>query len=167
MSAQSPEEYSASVATTLAISVEQLRRRTPRAVDLLNLCAFLAPEPIPRSVLTEHRAALPATLGRAVGSSRELNRMIGALRGYNLAEVTGGDLVLHRSVQAAARDSLTPAGRRRWTKAAVSLMRVAFPYCGERSFDLGTFGRAAFACNGSSRSCSANRSGRQIGKAAT
>ena len=64
MSKRSPEVASASVATTWAISVDQLRREEPRAVDLLNLCAFLAPEPIPRSLLAEHHDALPPNSGQ-------------------------------------------------------------------------------------------------------
>src|SRR5262245_20084915 len=107
MTARPPEDYPASVATTLAISLEQLRREDTRVVDLLNLCAFLAPEPIPRSLLADHHEALPPTLDKAVGKPLRLIRLIGTLRRYNLVEVTGTDLVLHRSVQAATRDQLT------------------------------------------------------------
>jgi tetratricopeptide (TPR) repeat protein len=128
MSVRSPDGASASVATTWAISVDQLRREEPRAVDLLNLCAFLAPEPIPRSLLAEHHEALPPTLGRAIGSPLRLSRRIGALRRYRLVDVAGKDLIVHRSVQAATRDQLTGSKRRRWVEAAVALMRAAFPF---------------------------------------
>jgi hypothetical protein len=115
MTARSPEDSFASVATTWAISVDRLRREEPRAVDLLNLCAFLAPEPIPRSLLVEHHEALPATLRKEVGNPRRLNRLIGALRRYSLVEVAGKDLIVHRSVQAATREPGAAAGSRpRW-----------------------------------------------------
>ena len=94
----------------LGDGVDRLRTEEPRAVDLLSLCAFLAPEAIPRRLLTEHHAALPAELGKAVADPLRLNRLVGALRRYSLVEVTGEALSFHRLVQAAARDALEPAG---------------------------------------------------------
>ena len=109
MSVRSQQDAPSTVATTWAISVDRLRREEPRAVDLLNLCAFLAPEPIPRSLLADHHEALPPRLGKAVGNPLRLNRLIAALRRYSLLEVAGKDLIVHRSVQAATREQLTGA----------------------------------------------------------
>ncbi len=106
-----PAGYPATVGTTWAMAVDRLRTEEPRAVDLLNLCAFLAPEAIPRRLLTEHHAALPLDLGEAVADPLRLNRLLGALRRYSLVEVTGEALSFHRLVQAAARDALTPQDR--------------------------------------------------------
>ena len=58
-----PAGYPATVGTTWTMAVDRLRTEEPRAVDLLHLCAFLAPEAIPRRLLTEHHAALPPELG--------------------------------------------------------------------------------------------------------
>ena len=101
------------------MAVDRLRAEEPRAVDLLNLCAFLAPEAIPRRLLTEHHGALPPELGDAVADPLRLNRLIGALRRYSLVEVTTEALSFHRLVQAAARDALDRSdravgSRRRW-----------------------------------------------------
>ena len=101
-----PVGYPATVGTTWTMAVDRLRTEEPRAVDLLSLCAFLAPEAIPRRLLTEHHAALPPELGDALADPLRLNRLLGALRRYSLVEVTGEALSFHRLVQAAARDAL-------------------------------------------------------------
>ena len=123
-----PAGYPATVGTTWALTVDRLRSEEPRAVDLLNLCAFLAPEAIPRRLLTEHHAALPPELSASIADPLRLNRLLGALRRYSLADVTTETLSLHRLVQAAARDALAPEDLRRWVEAAVALMRAGFPY---------------------------------------
>ena len=123
---EAPEDYPATVGTTMA--VDRLRATEPLALDLLSLCAFLAPEAIPRRLLAEHHAALPDELGAALAEPLRLNRLIAALRRYSLVEVTGEALSFHRLVQAAARDALAPEEHRRWVEAAVALMLAAFPY---------------------------------------
>jgi tetratricopeptide (TPR) repeat protein len=121
-----PAGYPATVGTTMA--TDRLRAHEPLAVDLLSLCAFLAPEGIPRRLLTEHHSALPEELGAAVVEPLRLNRLVAALRRYSLVEVTGEALSFHRLVQAAARDALEHDDRRSWVTAAVALMCAGFPY---------------------------------------
>ena len=118
------------------MATDRLRAKEPLAVDLLSLCAFLAPEAIPRRLLADHHEALPEELGAAVAEPLRLNRLVAALRRYSLVEVTGEALSFHRLsggardrlVQAAARDALAADETRRWVEAAVALMRAAFPY---------------------------------------
>jgi tetratricopeptide (TPR) repeat protein len=121
-----PEGYPATVGTTMA--ADRLRSTEPLALDLLSLCAFLAPEAIPRRLLSEHHAALPAELGDAAADPLRLNRLVGLLRRYSLVDVTGEGLTFHRLVQAATRDALTDHAMRRWLTAAVALMNAGFPY---------------------------------------
>jgi tetratricopeptide (TPR) repeat protein len=121
-----PAEYSATVGTTMA--TDRLRANEPLAVDLLNLCAFLAPEAIPRRLFAEHHEILPEELGAAVAEPLRLNRLIAPLRRYSLIEVTGEALSFHRLIQAAARDHLASDETRRWVEAAVALMVAGFPH---------------------------------------
>jgi tetratricopeptide (TPR) repeat protein len=121
-----PDGYPATVGTTMA--TDRLRAEEPLAADLLSLCAFLAPEAIPRGLFTEHHSALPEELGAAVAEPLRLNRLVAALRRYSLVEATGDGLSFHRLVQAAARDALSPEARRRWVEAAVALMVAGFPH---------------------------------------
>jgi hypothetical protein len=68
-----PADYRAKVGTTIA--TDRVRDDEPLAVDLLSLCAFLAPEAIPRRLLAEHHAALPEELGAAAAEPLRLNRL--------------------------------------------------------------------------------------------
>ncbi|HEX6353671.1 FxSxx-COOH system tetratricopeptide repeat protein [Actinophytocola sp.] len=88
------------VATLWQMSLRQL---PPASVELLELCALLAPEPIPLGLFeTLPAAADPLTWDTTVG----------ALAGLGLARRTDAHLVVHRLVQAAVRAAM-PQGSHR------------------------------------------------------
>ena len=91
----------------------RLKKEEPAAVDLLYLCAFLAPEKIPQSLLAERRDTLPPSLRDAVADSLRWGDIVAALRSYSLAVVADESLTFHRLVQAATRDGLTAEQRDR------------------------------------------------------
>ena len=103
------------------------RRTRPAAVALLRLCAFLAADDIPISVLLEGARALPRELRRAAGDEVRIDRAVGALQHYALNDRQGDSLHVHRLVQAAVRDSLPGDVSERWLIAAVDLLGGAFP----------------------------------------
>jgi len=51
------------VATVWSLSLERVQEEAPAAEALLHLCAFLAPDEIPRALPREHAALLPEELG--------------------------------------------------------------------------------------------------------
>ena len=57
-----PSNHPHTIATIWSASLKLLRQRTPVAEDLLLLCAFLAPDDIPRSMLLSHPQTLSAIL---------------------------------------------------------------------------------------------------------
>jgi TIR domain/NB-ARC domain len=69
------------VAATWQVALDQARA-TPGAQELLSLCAFLAPDDIPRSLLREHAEVLPELLSGVVGQPLPLNEAIRALGRY-------------------------------------------------------------------------------------
>ena len=97
----SSQDYPDTVATTWEISFQRL---PSEAAVLLNLCAFLAPDDIPRNLLTEGAEHLPDPLAATVMDPLAWGEAVAALRRYSLAEVGGETLSLHRLVQAVARD---------------------------------------------------------------
>ena len=123
--APSPD-YPASYATTWRISIDAAAAACPAARPLLELLAFLAPDPLPIEVLGADPAALPEGLR----SEHARDDAVAALRRYSLIAAEAGELTVHRLVQAvdprwarrsdaaevdrggrAARDSLaTPSG---------------------------------------------------------
>jgi hypothetical protein len=113
------------VATVWSLALEQVRKEAPAAEALLQLCAFLAPDDIPRSLPREHAALLPAELGHLDRDLIAYNKTLGALGRYSMATLTPTALALHRLVQAVIRARLKDQ-EGQWAEAAVELIDAAF-----------------------------------------
>ena len=120
--APSPD-YPASYATTWRISIDAAAAACPAARPLLELLAFLAPDPLPLDVLGAEPAALPDGLR----SEHARDDAVAALRRYSLIAAEAGELTVHRLVQAVTRDGLDEAARRRWAETSVQLVNHALP----------------------------------------
>ena len=94
-----------SIATIWSVSLDQLRAITPAAVQLLTLCGWLAPEPVPLSLFSNHAALLPAPLSATADDSIAFVDAIAALADYSLARRTGNDILVHRLVQDVIRQN--------------------------------------------------------------
>lgn len=121
-----PEDYPEPVAGTWRLSFERVESELPVAVSLLRLCAFLAPDDIPVSVLRRGAGVLPSPLNDALADEIELDRTIAALARYSFVTRRGDALSVHRLVQAVIRDSVGP-DRQVWLAAAVRLLRAVMP----------------------------------------
>jgi tetratricopeptide (TPR) repeat protein len=122
-----PAHYQATVATTWALSIAQVRREAPGAAELLSLLAFLSPEAVPRSLPGDHPGQLPKELRRVAGDRRAYEQAMAALGRFSLVAVTEDILTVHRLVQAVVRQSLDTRTARRWAGATVRLLWAAFP----------------------------------------
>jgi tetratricopeptide (TPR) repeat protein len=127
--AQRPEsgEYPLAVAATWEAAFEAAREREPAAAELMNLCAFLAPDAIPLDLIRAGAAHLPEALATAAASPLRLDQAVAALRRYSLVEAADGALSFHRLVQAVARDRMGDAERRRWAGIAVNVVEAGLP----------------------------------------
>ena len=123
-----PDSYPDTVATTWDLSFQKAREEVPASADLLNLCAFLAPDDIPKSLLSEGVEHLPERLASAVKDEMALNDAVAAMKRYSLMTVADDSLSVHRLVQAVARDRLSDEERKRWAEVAVWLVNDTFPY---------------------------------------
>ncbi|MCX4703735.1 FxSxx-COOH system tetratricopeptide repeat protein [Streptomyces sp. NBC_01373] len=112
-----PEAEEVVVASLWSLSVERLNTDQPQAVRLLELCALLAPEPIPLDLFT----GSPETLNGAAADALVWDTTVGALAGLGLARRENASLVLHRLVQAAIRAPMPDEVR---TDARVQLCRA-------------------------------------------
>jgi tetratricopeptide (TPR) repeat protein len=126
--AQAPVGYEATVATTWEISFAEVEKGSEAAGQLMNLCAFLAPDDIGREMLQSGSEILPEPLAAAVSDDLQWNDAVGVLRKYSLIEVQDGAISVHRLVQAVARDRLDQEERKKWAEAAVKVVDTAFPY---------------------------------------
>lgn len=115
------------VATVWSLSLERVEQEAPAAEALLDLCAFLAPEDIPRNLLGEHPQVLPEKLRELARDVLAYNHVLGVLSGYSLATVSPTALGLHRLVQAVIRGRLTEDKQSYWTEIGINLLRGSFP----------------------------------------
>jgi tetratricopeptide (TPR) repeat protein/transcriptional regulator with XRE-family HTH domain len=98
-----PTDHPETVATVWSVSFDRLRVSTPAAVQLLELCAWLAPEPIPLDLFTGHPDLLPQPLATTAADPVAFNEAVGALVDYSLIRRVGGMIVVHRLVQDVTR----------------------------------------------------------------
>ena len=122
-----PTTTQQTVATTWQVALDRIRSEVPVAQDLLSLCAFLAPDGIPRTLLREHAGALPETLRGTVRHPLAYNEVVSVIHRYSLMTVTPDSLTVHRLVQNVVRSSLGTDARRLWATAALRLIDAAFP----------------------------------------
>ena len=123
-----PLDYPDSVATTWSLAMEQVSKESLEAADLLNLCAFLAPDEISLEMLSEGAEHLPEPLAATATDRLAMNRAIKVLRRYSLINADGELLSVHRLVQAVVRDRLSEDNEKRWAETAVALLSAAFPF---------------------------------------
>jgi tetratricopeptide (TPR) repeat protein len=124
-----PATTEQTIATIWTVSLQRLRQQTPEAEDLLVLCAFLAPDDIPRSLPIQDPDVLPERLATTVRAPLAYQQAIGTLRRYSLVTTSQDDQALnvHRLVQAVTRQQLDGEQERQWATAALRLVSAAFP----------------------------------------
>ena len=119
--------YHGRVDTAWALSLERLSGADPAAVQLLELAAFLAPEPVPLSLIHDHAALLGEPLRTAAADPDALADTLGALVGYSLARRHADGFQVHRLVQAVIRQQLPPDRQHAIAHRAVALLAAASP----------------------------------------
>ena len=100
--------YPTSLAGATRLTMERLAREDPGAAGLAELCAFLAPEPIPLSLFTVAAGQLPQPLGPATTDALAWRRLLATLGRSSLARVDQQAMQMHRLTQAILRDRLGP-----------------------------------------------------------
>src|SRR5690606_7613974 len=78
--ARLPQNYHSTIATTWDISFQKVAEQSPAAADLLNLCAFFAPDDIPLDGMAAGKKFLTEPLASAVVDPLALNDAIATLR---------------------------------------------------------------------------------------
>lgn len=105
------ENYPASVKTTWEINFQAVAQKTPAAVELLRLSAFLAAEDIPCELLVLGAAhlgeLLSQTLATATADPLVLPDLLSTLTRYSLIRMERADCYsIHRMVQEVLRDGM-------------------------------------------------------------
>ena len=117
--------YSGRVDTAWALSLERLGGEDPAAVALLELAAFLGPEPIPLTLFTGHPELLDEPLRSTAADPDALADTVGALVGYSLARRHPDGFQLHRLVQAVIRYQMKPDRQQAAAQRVMALLAAA------------------------------------------
>jgi tetratricopeptide (TPR) repeat protein len=106
-----PAAYELPVAAAWNVSLDQLRNSDPAALQLLQVCAFFAPEPISWRLLSGARNLEgPPELLEALSDPIRLGRAVRAINQYALAKISHRDntIMLHRLVQRVLVAQMSP-----------------------------------------------------------
>jgi len=131
-----PSDYPDTVATTWNIAFGEVMKLSSTGADLLNLCAFLAPDNIPVELLNSGVQYLPESLAAVAGDPLAFDDVVDPLLRYSLVVVTAETISVHRLVQAVTRDRLDGDELKKWAEVAVRIVNMAFPF---KSDEFGTW----------------------------
>ncbi|GCF11469.1 FxSxx-COOH system tetratricopeptide repeat protein [Dictyobacter arantiisoli] len=122
-------QYPESVATTWSLSFAQVQRTNPAAAELLQLCAFFAPDHIPEELLSEGASYWPPLLHDAVADRFTFNQMLETLLSFSLVKRLSEErmLSIHRLVQTVQMDRLEVEMQRTWSEQVVRAVHALFP----------------------------------------
>ena len=120
--------YPSSLTASWAVAFDQLHTASPLALELLTLLAWLAPEPVPLTLITDNADALPTTL-RELADPLRLSRCSRLLTSRGLVTATATELLLHRVPAALlrARTADHRSGGSDWSAAVIGLLFSALP----------------------------------------
>ncbi|WP_410632070.1 FxSxx-COOH system tetratricopeptide repeat protein [Amycolatopsis sp. cmx-4-83] len=105
-----PTEYEVHVAAAWNVSFDELGTRNPAAHQLLQVCAFFAPEPISRSFFTgARRLSITPELDTAMRDPSRLDQALRDIHRWGLAKVDhrSDTLLLHWLVQLVLRNRMS------------------------------------------------------------
>jgi len=123
-----PLAYQGTVDAAYTLALDQLRQAEPAAVQLLDLCALLAPDEIPVVWLLDKPDLLPSPLADAARDPLRRQEVLGALYQAALLTPDVDDTArLHRLVQAVALHHLPDQDRHELVACAVGLLAAVFP----------------------------------------
>ncbi|MGB6977397.1 MAG: FxSxx-COOH system tetratricopeptide repeat protein, partial [Gammaproteobacteria bacterium] len=116
------KEYPNSVSTTLAISMDKVNNRSSQAVELLRMCAYLAPDDIPRELFTQ---------SELFEEAHAVNEALAVLFDYSLMEPAKltDHIQVHRLVQMVMHQRILQTDSiEQQAKRLVALQKVLMTY---------------------------------------
>jgi tetratricopeptide (TPR) repeat protein len=123
------QDYPASVATTWSLSFENVSQANPIATELLNFCAFLAPDAIPEKLLTVGAPHIGDVLSPIAMDPLQLDLACKEVLRFSLFQ-RGADqhvITMHRLVQSVLQKNLSEEKRALWQQRVVGAVSVTFP----------------------------------------
>ena len=123
-----PLAYHGTVDATFTLALDQLRSVNPAAGQLVELCALLAPDELPLSLLLSQPTLLPEPLATAITDPRQQGEVVGVLYQTGLLTRDVAETArMHRLVQHVTLAHLPEADRQQRTMQATELLRRLYP----------------------------------------
>ncbi|MFC3891916.1 FxSxx-COOH system tetratricopeptide repeat protein [Lentzea rhizosphaerae] len=105
-----PPAYEVSVAAAWNVAFDELKTRNPAAHQILHVCAFFSPEPIPRDLFTgvNRNVSISPELDTALRDPIKLAKAVRDINRYGLAKIdhANNTIQLHRLVQLVLRNRM-------------------------------------------------------------
>lgn len=130
MTVSPPTHYEQTVATAWNVSLDHLASKNPAALQLLQICAYFASEPISRSLFSgAPTEPIAPDLDRALTDPLRLGRAIREINRYSLAKIDhrSNSIQMHRLVQAVLVARMTEDQRERMRRGAHLLLAANAP----------------------------------------
>jgi tetratricopeptide (TPR) repeat protein len=126
------------VAITFSLASQKVAEASAAAVDMLRVCAFLAPDAIPEEIFASGAAEMGENLGPVAGGGINLVKVMGEAGRFSLIrrDAKGGRIEMHRLVQQVLRDDMSAEERRLWAERAVRGVNATFPEVEHKSWPL-------------------------------
>src|SRR6516164_3908696 len=122
-----PGSYPRSLAAATGLIADRLAHQDPAAAELANMCAFLAPEPIPETLFTGAVSALPGELAARAADPLAWRQTLAHMTRQSLARIDHRGPQMHRLTQAILRERLSPAHAAAARKYAEALLAASNP----------------------------------------
>jgi tetratricopeptide (TPR) repeat protein len=119
--------YPRSVTAAWAVAFDRLALDAPAALDLLALVAWMGPEPVPLTLLTDHADHVPPRLTELAGDPVARGKAIALLRRRSLAIVGPHSVQMHRVPAALLRNRTGTAAEQNWAGVALAILQAAAP----------------------------------------
>jgi len=116
-----------SLTASWSVSFDRLAVDDPAAMASLTVVAWLAPEPVPLTLFTEHPDLLPPPLDAAARDPLTFTETTATLRRRGLAQLTPTSITLHRVPAALLRTRATEAERAQWVATVVRVLHASMP----------------------------------------
>lgn len=116
--AYAPPDHRDTVAITFELCIARVERISKTSMALLQLCAFFAPDRIPRMVFERSGGMIVGRAPQSLLGTMELGVALRALRQYSLVQSDETFLSVHKLVQVVTLDRMMPAERGRWLRFA-------------------------------------------------
>jgi tetratricopeptide (TPR) repeat protein len=114
-----------SLAASWAVSFDRLANDDPAALTLLTAVAWLAPEPVPLTLFTEHPDLLPPPLSESAADPLTFAATTATLRRRGLAQLTPSTITLHRVPAALLREHA--GAKAQWAATIVRVLHASLP----------------------------------------